>query len=201
MESILNHDKIMAHPVIQQCINVETDYVLVSTHNSTCETCQKYEGKVFSISGKDTRFPQLDDVPPFCEKCRHTIHATFEWALKMNDLLPKYIAFSNGRSEIHPIDTGLIPVSVRPKIDLDEELKIRKKIVALNKKIESRELKIFGYTELSTQQLKIQIEIDGFVAERHSYASELMSKGSWLKFRPNLINNYHDEYSLSIEKY
>ncbi len=60
---------------------VENGYDLVemTTHYPTCEVCAMYEGRVYSISGKDTRFPALyktafktgyRNVHP---NCRHAI--------------------------------------------------------------------------------------------------------------------------------
>jgi hypothetical protein len=50
------------------------DLVQMSDHATTCPICQAYEGRVYSISGKDARYPQLDrafsshaNIHPNCE--------------------------------------------------------------------------------------------------------------------------------------
>lgn len=40
----------------------KTDLLIMSDENLSCEICSKYQGRVFSISGKDKRFPKLPDV-------------------------------------------------------------------------------------------------------------------------------------------
>jgi hypothetical protein len=54
------------------------DLVKISEHPGACPICQKYQGRVYSISGKDLRFPKLDiafssgyaNIHP---NCRHTL--------------------------------------------------------------------------------------------------------------------------------
>lgn len=66
---------------------IGTDLVKVSSHNTLTEECKEHEGKVYSISGKDTRFPPLTERPPFHPNCLHTLHPTFETALEQEGLL------------------------------------------------------------------------------------------------------------------
>jgi len=61
------------------------DLVKFSTHYPTCEVCAPIQGRVFSISGKDRRFPALSDVPGFDKgfktihpNCRHVVVLTVE---------------------------------------------------------------------------------------------------------------------------
>lgn len=49
------------HETLEQCHEFGTDLVEMSRDGSTCEECAKYEGRVFSISGKDKRFPKLPE--------------------------------------------------------------------------------------------------------------------------------------------
>lgn len=60
------------------------DLVKMTSHYPTCEVCAMYQGRVYSISGKDKRFPALYEtafksgyrnVHP---NCRHSIHAWIE---------------------------------------------------------------------------------------------------------------------------
>ena len=36
--------------------------VTIPTHFPTCELCAPYQGRIYSISGKDERFPRLFDT-------------------------------------------------------------------------------------------------------------------------------------------
>ena len=61
------------------------DLVFVPEHYPTCELCAPLQGRVFSVSGKDKRFPYLYDLPGFRDgyrnfhpNCRHVIVVTAE---------------------------------------------------------------------------------------------------------------------------
>jgi hypothetical protein len=60
---------------INECKEFDVDLVQISTHYPTCEICAPLQGKVFSISGKDKRYPKLTDEyrPPFHPNCRHVL--------------------------------------------------------------------------------------------------------------------------------
>ena len=47
---------------LKSCKEWKTDLVEMSYHNCCCAECSKHQGRVFSISGKDKRFPKLPDV-------------------------------------------------------------------------------------------------------------------------------------------
>jgi hypothetical protein len=53
------------------------DLVEITTHYPTCAECSKYQGRVFSISGSDRRFPKLpthiQHTQRIHEGCKHTI--------------------------------------------------------------------------------------------------------------------------------
>ena len=66
--------------------NVGSDLVIVSNHNTTTPMCKEHEGKVYSISGKHPKYPKLVDKPPFHPNCLHTLHVTFEWAIRMGGM-------------------------------------------------------------------------------------------------------------------
>lgn len=64
------------HRQLEYCREGNNDLLQMDEHGATCSECAKYEGRVFSISGKDKRFPKL---PPQVFKhgclhpgCRHT---------------------------------------------------------------------------------------------------------------------------------
>ena len=61
------------------------DLVIMTKHNTACPVCQKYEGKVYSITGKDKRYPKLKSIPGFNKgynnihpRCRHRISVYIE---------------------------------------------------------------------------------------------------------------------------
>lgn len=68
---------------IQEVQGINQDLVQVTQHFSTCPICATYEGRVYSISGTDSRYPKLDDM------------------------------FSNGYSTIHPNCTHSIVPYIR----------------------------------------------------------------------------------------
>lgn len=61
------------------------DLVRVSKHYPTCDVCAPLQGRVYSRTGKDTRFPPLYSLPGFSDgyhnfhpNCRHVITVTVE---------------------------------------------------------------------------------------------------------------------------
>ncbi len=60
---------------INTCQEFGIDLVQISTHYPTCEKCAPLQGKVFSISGKDKRYPRLADEyrTPIHPNCRHVL--------------------------------------------------------------------------------------------------------------------------------
>lgn len=98
---------------ISTATEVGSDLVQVSAHNTNCAVCAPYEGKIFSISGADPRFPALDAEPPFHPQCEHSLTVVVEEALALDGTLEKYIAFSNDEAGEHPTRAGFIPVAER----------------------------------------------------------------------------------------
>lgn len=54
------------------------DLIYVNFVGITCEFCAKYQGRVYSISGNDPRFPKLEIRPPYHSHCVHSISAWIE---------------------------------------------------------------------------------------------------------------------------
>lgn len=56
---------------INACKEFDIDLVKISTHYPTCELCAPIQGKVFSISGRDKRYPKLKEEykPPIHPNC------------------------------------------------------------------------------------------------------------------------------------
>lgn len=74
------------------------DLVQIDEHYPTCAECAKYQGRVFSISGKDKRFPRLPDhircSGTIHDGCRHVILPYVE-SLKTASEIRNAITFSN----------------------------------------------------------------------------------------------------------
>ncbi|MCW7460157.1 phage minor capsid protein [Leptospira bandrabouensis] len=49
------------------------DLVRVSDHSTLTAECEKYEGKIYSISGKSAKYPKLEMWTPFHPNCLHVI--------------------------------------------------------------------------------------------------------------------------------
>lgn len=63
---------------LESAKQLETDLVEMSEHSCVCGECAKYQGRVFSISGKSKKFPKLPEefwkYGGVHEGCGHTIH-------------------------------------------------------------------------------------------------------------------------------
>lgn len=93
--------------------NYSTDLMIVSSHNTSTAVCQQFEGKIFSISGKDKRFPQLTATPPFHVNCLHLIFPQFESALEVQGTLEEFSEFSRGKTNKPPHPASFEPVEDR----------------------------------------------------------------------------------------
>jgi Phage minor capsid protein 2. len=61
---------------INACKEFDIDLVQITKHYPTCELCAPLQGKVFSLSGKDKRYPKYDGVLvkiPKHPNCRHVL--------------------------------------------------------------------------------------------------------------------------------
>ncbi len=60
---------------LNTCQEFDLDLVRITTHYPTCPICAPLQGKVYSISGKDNRYPMLTDErrPPIHPRCRHVL--------------------------------------------------------------------------------------------------------------------------------
>ena len=75
------------------------DTVRVSDHGSTDALCNRFAGKVFSVSGSDSRFPVLREKPPFHPNSLHVL-LPFVAELKTDDELRFAIARSQDEVEV-----------------------------------------------------------------------------------------------------
>lgn len=49
------------------------DLTTVSRHATSCPICAQFEGRTYSISGRDGRYPRLERAAPFHPNCRHVM--------------------------------------------------------------------------------------------------------------------------------
>lgn len=60
---------------LKEARSLGTDLLECTSHECTCDICSKYQGRIYSISGNDKRFPKLPDMVKkyggFHEGCRH----------------------------------------------------------------------------------------------------------------------------------
>jgi hypothetical protein len=96
--------------------NWGTDLIRVSNHNTITEICQQYEGKIFSLTGKNKDFPIADQTPPYHPQCLHYITTTFEEALKVQGNYNEYSQFSKGKIDQPPGQNTYIPLKKRNAI-------------------------------------------------------------------------------------
>ncbi len=76
-----------------------TDLVEMTTHHPTCGECAKYQGRVFSISGKDKRFPKLPEqvlkTGKMHEGCRHGFNPFYYGISRSNNGVKDVKGYSN----------------------------------------------------------------------------------------------------------
>lgn len=80
MANVIHYHQRKAHVEgsINRMIENVQDLVYVNRVGITCEMCAKYQGRVYSISGNDERFPKLDVRPPYHGHCVHNATAWVE---------------------------------------------------------------------------------------------------------------------------
>jgi hypothetical protein len=101
------------HATLMQANNYGTDLVQVSSHNTTTKICMPYEGKVYSINGKDKRFPPLMNTPPYHPNCLHLIYPTFESGMIAQGTLDAFSSFSLGKISRPPVPASFVPLGKR----------------------------------------------------------------------------------------
>ena len=125
--SLLNYDhfkKKLADRQFEIAKEIGTDLVEIPYLGCACSECAIYQGRVYSISGKDTRFPKLPEfiktTGRIHEGCKHSIFAFSEVSNSMN----KYVYRTDGN--VDSIQVDAIINSNRPFVDDRTEIeKIR----------------------------------------------------------------------------
>ena len=98
---------------LMQAANYDTDLIQISSHNTTTEICMEFEGKIFSVSGKDKRFPPLTESPPYHPNCLHLMFPTFVSGMQAQGTLESFSAFSKGEISRPPVPSSYIPIKER----------------------------------------------------------------------------------------
>jgi|GEM_PF-2967824 len=75
MAGVVHYHQRKAHVTGAENMAVQNgiDLVYVNAVGITCEYCAKYQGRVYSISGRDPRFPKLEVRPPYHAHCIHSL--------------------------------------------------------------------------------------------------------------------------------
>ena len=98
---------------LMQAANYDTDLIQISSHNTTTAICMDFEGKIFSVSGKDKRFPPLTESPPYHPNCLHLMFPTFVSGMQAQGTLESFSAFSKGEISRPPVPSSYIPIKER----------------------------------------------------------------------------------------
>lgn len=99
-----------------QASNYDTDLIQISSHNTTTKICMPFEGKIFSLSGKDKRFPPYTEATPYHPNCLHLEFPTFESAMEVQGTLDSFSDFSRGKINRPPVPSGFVPVDQRGEL-------------------------------------------------------------------------------------
>ena len=92
--SLSSYSEMLARSIVAETQNTcvknvmkehNRDLVKMTEHYTSCPLCATYEGRVYSISGNDSRFPSLQSIPGFRDgynnihpRCRHRISPYIE---------------------------------------------------------------------------------------------------------------------------
>jgi hypothetical protein len=101
-----------ADATVNTAIGFGSDLVQVSSHNTLTPFDAQFEGKIFSLSGKDPDFPPATHLPAYHPNCIHTLSVYFRDA-HTPEQVKKASDFSKGKTETHPTRQSHIPVSER----------------------------------------------------------------------------------------
>lgn len=84
MANVIQYHQRQAHVegVLNRMQDNGNDLVYVNTVGITCPICAKYQGRVYSLSGSDSRFPKLTVRPPYHGHC---VHSTSPWVEEYHD--------------------------------------------------------------------------------------------------------------------
>jgi Phage minor capsid protein 2. len=105
MAGVVHYHQRKAHVTGAENMIVQNgiDLVYVNFVGITCELCAKYQGRVYSISGSDSRFPKLEQRPPYHSHCVHSLSAWIEEYTPTDEIERMLVAsnrpFTDNRTE------------------------------------------------------------------------------------------------------
>lgn len=67
---------------INRMVQNNLDLIYVNSVGITCSLCAQYQGRVYSLSGRDDRFPPLILKPPYHAHC---VHSAYPWIERYED--------------------------------------------------------------------------------------------------------------------
>lgn len=67
---------------INRMVQNNLDLIYVNSVGITCSVCAQYQGRVYSLSGRDERFPTLLEKPPYHAHC---VHSAYPWIERYED--------------------------------------------------------------------------------------------------------------------
>lgn len=158
-------------------ILLNCELVQASDHNATCEICSIYQNRVYSVNGKDKRFPKLPkefiEYGGFHPGCRHTLYPFFYFE---GCVLYDYV-LDESTGEYKQVRFDAIEYSNRPFIDsrtneqikLYENYKKRMKLISIlkennpSKPNHSKQQETVKEIEPDTDELLGQLS--GFIAK------------------------------------
>jgi len=79
---------------INTAVQYGMDIGIWDVHDNPCPQCQRFSGRVFSISGTHPDFLRLDVRPPVHPRCECSFHPTTETKLRDTDMYDKLVALS-----------------------------------------------------------------------------------------------------------
>lgn len=68
--------------VLNRMTQNNLDLIYVNSVGITCSRCAQYQGRVYSVSGSDKRFPPLIERPPYHAHC---VHSAYPWIERYED--------------------------------------------------------------------------------------------------------------------
>ncbi|QSF42669.1 phage minor capsid protein [Paenibacillus tianjinensis] len=80
MAGVVQYHQRKAHVtgVENMAVQNKQDLVYINSVGITCPICAVYQGRVYSISGNDSRFPRLERRPPYHSHCVHSMSVWVE---------------------------------------------------------------------------------------------------------------------------
>lgn len=117
VDSIVVSEPIVIKQIYDDMRRSNTDLVIMSVHGASCSDCAKYQGRVFSVTGKNSLFPKLPSSVSLYRGihpgCGHTFSAYIHGIT--NPMLDYTLTFQNNVKPEYKGD--IVSFSNRPFVD------------------------------------------------------------------------------------